>query len=48
MALLFLLLHRRKSIADEAIDRALDSVLIVPSFRLQEPSLNECVDFGYV
>jgi hypothetical protein len=46
--LLFLLLRRRKSIANEAINRALDSILIVPPFRFQEPSLNECVDFRYV
>ena len=43
--LLFFLIRRRKCITDEAIDRALDSILIVPSFRLQEPSVNECVNF---
>jgi hypothetical protein len=28
--------------------RALDGILIVPPFRLQEPFLNECVNFRYV
>jgi hypothetical protein len=46
--LLFFLLRRRKCIADEAINRALDSNLIVPPFRLQEPSVNKCVNFRYV
>ena len=46
--LLFFLVRRRKCIADEAINRAFNSILIMPPFRLQEPSINECVNLCYV
>jgi hypothetical protein len=36
------------SVVGKTAHRGLDSIVIVPAFRFQEPSVNECVNFRYV